>query len=96
MKNDEFLTKSKKIEKMEKKIKNLEKKLKRQPTEIEIDMCNKLQQEIQKSKKKIKNLKQQMDIAKNDFFESQLVIKNLDKEMRDVKMKYLMMSRKVT
>ena len=93
-KNDELEKKKKIIQEKEKEIKKIKEKLKRQPSLVEVELSEKLVLSINEKKIQLYNLEDDLNSTKNNFFEVELEMKKLDKELRDVKMKYMKFMKK--
>ena len=93
-KNDELEKKKKIIFEKEKDIKKIKEKLKRQPSLVEVELSEKLILSINEKKTQLINLEKDLNLTKNNFFEVELQMKKLDKELKDVKMKYMKFRKK--
>ena len=86
-KNEDLKKKAERIKHQEEEIKKIKDGLKRQPTFVEVELCEKLEESIRQKQKSLVDLEVKISEAKSAFFESEFEIKHLEDELKQVKLK---------
>jgi chromosome segregation ATPase len=86
-KNEDLKKKAERIKQQEDEIKKVKEGLKRQPTFVEVELCDKLEDSIKLKELKLVDLEARISEAKNAFFESEFEVKHLEDELKQIKLK---------
>jgi chromosome segregation ATPase len=87
-KNEDLKKKADDIKDQEENIKKIKEGLKRQPTFVEVELCDKLQITIKEKEDKLAEIETKISHAKNAFFESEFEVKHLEDELKQTKLKF--------